>query len=79
MRPTSGFMMAMSSPAPNAAERNVALTSGRNGSPKLMLESPSTVRTPSSSHLTPAMASRMARGALWSVEAAMHRQSMTTS
>ena len=37
------------------------------------------MRTPGSSRLTPEMASRMARGALWSVETAMQRQSMTTS
>ena len=71
--------MHRSSPAANAAARNVAFTSGRNGRPKLMFDTPSTVRTPGSSRFTRAMPSSMARGALWSVEAAMHRQSTTTS
>ena len=71
--------MARSRPAAKAPARKVPLTRGLNGRPKLMLETPSTHRTPGSSRLTAEMASRMARGAVWSVEAAMHRQSMTTS
>ena len=68
----------MSSPAPNAAARNVAFTSSRCGRPKLTFDTPSTVLQPRRS-FTMDTARRISRASFWLVDAAMTKQSMATS